>query len=185
MSEENLLWRETDRKEVVKCRVFSIVQTQRSAADGRSGSFYFMHSPDWVNIVPLTVDEKGRECFLMVKQFRQGLGQVTVEFPGGIVDPDESPREAAERELREETGCRPQELVQAGVVCPNPAIMDNWVYTFIAPELEQAGEQETDDDEIVNLLKVPVETVRREMGRGQYINGVIMNALFWFERWRQ
>ena len=66
----------------------------------READFLVCESSDWVVILPITVD--GDVVF--VRQFRHGVGHVVLEIPGGLIDGDESPEEAAKRELREETG---------------------------------------------------------------------------------
>jgi len=79
------------------------VDTERlvSPRTGREHAFFVLGCADWCNIVALTDDNQ----VVMVRQFRYGRGEETLELPGGMVDPsDPSPLEAARRELLEETG---------------------------------------------------------------------------------
>ena len=62
--------------------------------------FYVLEYPDWVNVLAITSDDE----FVMIRQYRHGLGQTRYELCAGVVDPGESPLEAAKRELSEETG---------------------------------------------------------------------------------
>lgn len=85
-------------------------------------------APDWVTVV---VEENSK--FLTVEQFRYGAGRNVVEFPCGMVEPDEDPEVAARRELEEETGIRLPEglrLVKLGETNPNPAFMTNTMHYF-------------------------------------------------------
>ena len=85
-------------------------------------------APDWVTVI---VEENSK--FLTVEQFRYGAGSNVVEFPCGMVEPDEDPEAAARRELEEETGIRLPEglrLVKLGETNPNPAFMTNTMHYF-------------------------------------------------------
>ena len=62
-----------------------------------------MDTADWVNVVPILADDKGNDCFLMVRQYRQGSASITLEFPGGVIDAGEDPETAARRELLAKT----------------------------------------------------------------------------------
>jgi 8-oxo-dGTP pyrophosphatase MutT (NUDIX family) len=62
---------------------------------------------------------------VLIRQLRQGSQAVTLEIPGGLVDPGETPTQAGARELREETGYLTRELVHMGQVNPNPALYNN------------------------------------------------------------
>src|SRR6476469_5123856 len=83
--------------------------------------------PDWCNIIPVRKD--GR--IVMVRQFRFGAWQPSLEIPGGIVDPGEDPQTAAVRELAEETGYRPARVIALGHVHPNPALQPNRCHSFL------------------------------------------------------
>ena len=76
-------------------RIFSIrTDTTISPRTGREHDFHIIETRDWVNIIPLTPDHQ----VVMIRQYRQGSGEVTLEIPGGLVDPDELPAEAAARD---------------------------------------------------------------------------------------
>ena len=67
----------------------------------------------------------------MVRQFRHGLGNVTLEIPGGIIEPGEEPAAAAVRELREESGYRAGRVRLLGSSNPNPALFGNRVHFIV------------------------------------------------------
>jgi 8-oxo-dGTP pyrophosphatase MutT (NUDIX family) len=91
-----------------------------------------MEAPDWINVIPVLDD--GR--VVMVRQWRYGVQAPTLEIPGGMVDPGETSRAAAERELLEETGYRTRSLRPLGYTHPNPAFITNRLTTWLATGLE-------------------------------------------------
>ena len=133
----SLAWKRESSEQLADCRVFTV--RRDLSADPRSGrthDFYVIEAPDWINIIPLTED--GR--VVLIEQYRHGTREVSLEIPGGMVDAGESPRDAAARELSEETGYEAGEVLLLGKTRPNPAIQDNWIHTFVARGVERRGE---------------------------------------------
>ncbi len=98
---------------------------------------YQIVSNTWVNIIPLTPDQQ----VVMIRQYRFGSDEITLEIPGGLVEVGEDPQVAGIRELREETGYIPGKTIQIGKVRPNPAIHPNWCHTFLCEGCSLAGNQ--------------------------------------------
>lgn len=93
-------WKIIDTKPDRDYRVFKVnTMKALSPRTNEVGEFYIIETNDWVNVIPLTEDKK----VVMIKQFRHGSKEITLEIPGGLVD-DEHHMEAALRELSEETG---------------------------------------------------------------------------------
>lgn len=178
-----LEWKEKSRKILNKCRIFDLYETKKISPNGEIGSFYLLDAPDWITVIPLITDKSGVDCFLMVEQYRHGSNEITLEFPAGMVDKGELPAVAAKRELLEETGYSPVELYEIGAVSPNPAFMNNIIYTFFAKDLNYIGEQDLDKDEFIHIHIIPCTEVIEKMGTERYSNGVMMMALAYYHRW--
>jgi ADP-ribose pyrophosphatase len=172
-------WREERSELIQRCGIFDLYRSQRTAADGRSAGFYLLQAPAWVNVVPVLEGLPAAERLIMVRQFRQGIGRTTVEFPAGLVEPGEDPREAAARELAEETGYRAASLRLIGQVAPNPAFMSNCCTTFCAEGLT-AGPRRPDPLEELEVLEIGLEEVRAGLGAGELVNSMTIVALYWY-----
>jgi 8-oxo-dGTP pyrophosphatase MutT (NUDIX family) len=146
----------------------------RNPVSGTCRDFYVLEAGDWVNVVPLTPD--GR--MILVRQYRHGTDEVTLEIPGGMVEPGQTPEEAARRELAEETGCEPHGLVFLGRVRPNPAIQNNWRHTFLALGTVPAGPPRPDEDELLDVVVVPQDEIPRLVAEGAIHHTVVLAAFY-------
>jgi 8-oxo-dGTP pyrophosphatase MutT (NUDIX family) len=138
-----------------------------------------MDSADWVNIVPVTPHGH----LLLIRQFRHGTESMVWEIPGGLMDPiDEGPKQAAYRELLEETGYEAERVTCLGVVHPNPAIQNNLCHTFLAENVRPIQTQRLDTSEDIEVSEVPWAEVLKMIGRGEITHSLVLAALFWYER---
>ncbi|NBB85909.1 MAG: NUDIX domain-containing protein [Bacteroidetes bacterium] len=163
-------------------RVFTVhEETSRAPATGASHHFYVIDSPDWVNVVPVTPD--GHLVF--VRQYRHGTKEVTLEIPGGMVDPgDDGPAAAGLRELREETGYTSDRVVDLGVVEPNPAIQSNRCYTVLAADAYRAGPPQPDGTEDLDVVLIDPATVPQRIRSGDITHALVVAAFYLYDAWR-
>jgi ADP-ribose diphosphatase len=172
-----LVWQIVQSEHTADYHVFRTrVDTARSPRSGDLHQFVVLDTPDWVNIVALTPEDR----VILVRQFRHGLRSLSLEIPGGMVDPGESAEEAARRELLEETGFSAASWERLGIVHPNPAIQNNRCTTFLALQCERVGEQTLDATEDIDVELVPVFELPQLVSSGQITHALVLNALYWF-----
>ena len=171
-------WTEVGREHLQDCYVFDVSRSwTRSPKDGRAHAFYRIDAPDWVNVIPVTPDDE----VVMVRQFRHGLREVTLEIPGGIVDPGEEPGVAAARELREETGYRAGRVRFLGAVNPNPAVFGNRVHSYLAEGCVPDGEIQNSATEETHVELVPRAQIPARLRAGEIDHALVIAALHWWE----
>jgi len=156
--------------------VFDVWRHQVSAqrADGaKVYDVYALAMPDWCTVVTVTEDGD----IVLIRQLRYGVDAVMLETPGGIVDADESPDQAAARELREETGYEPEQLHSLGWVHPNPAIQDNRMHLFLATGAKCVGEPELDEHESTEVVLCRPADVLAQLRDGSIRHGLSALAL--------
>ncbi len=160
------------------CAVFSVSRTlTESPRTGIAHPFYRIDSSDWVNVIPLTSDRE----LVMIRQYRHGSREITLEIPGGLVDEGESPSEAAARELLEETGYRAASLERIGVVNPNPALFGNTCHTFLARDAEPVADTRGVGLEEIVVELLPVADLHARLRAGEIDHALVVAALYWFE----
>ncbi len=171
-------WVSLGRELLAETRIYRVfMQTFRSPRTGLENRYSVIDSPDWVNVVAL--DKLGN--MIMIRQFRFGTGEITLEVPGGMVDPGEQPSLTAERELREETGYRCERLTNLGFIEPNPAILNNRAHMFLAEGCEQVGELALDEGEDIEVVPMPLAEVFERLHTGDICHALVAVALQRFE----
>jgi 8-oxo-dGTP pyrophosphatase MutT (NUDIX family) len=157
-------------------RLFRL-ERHRLAAEGVEREALVLQAPDWVNVIALLPDER----VLFVRQWRFGLAAPTLEIPGGMVDDGEEARDAAARELWEETGYRAGTIEAVGEVHPNPAFISNRCRTFVARDLVQVGDPPGDGEEELVVESVPLADVPRLIAGGLITHSLVISAFYHFQ----
>jgi 8-oxo-dGTP pyrophosphatase MutT (NUDIX family) len=130
---------------------------------------------DWATVVALT---KAQEVVL-IRQYRHGARQVILELPGGAMhEADESPLQAAQRELLEETGYSGNTFIEIGKVSPNPANQTNLIHSFLALDVVKVAGQNLDDTEEIEVVLKPLEEVITMARNGELLQSMQVSAVF-------
>ncbi len=156
-------------------RVFSL-RTDRAVSPrtGMEHDFFVLESSSWVNVIPVTREEQ----VVMVRQYRHGTRDVTLEIPGGLVEDNDTPEQAAVRELMEETGYGAGKIINLGSVHPNPAIQNNRCYTFLARDAAPAGAQQQDDREDIEVVLMPLSMIPSLIRKGDITHSLVIAAFY-------
>ena len=178
-NDKKLSWKILESSSLYNARIFQLRSVLKQDAGGRKASFVSLDSPDWVTVIP----ETGEKDFLIVRQYRHGTENVSMEFPAGLIDPGETPQQAAARELLEETGYTADSLIQIGCVSPNPAFMTNYTYTFLAKGLSRVSEQNLDEHEILDVYKMPYKDVSESIGTGTFASAITVQAWYFYRKY--
>jgi 8-oxo-dGTP pyrophosphatase MutT (NUDIX family) len=170
----DLTWERLERREDRGYALFSVViDKSRSPRTGRVHEFQVLNSEDWVAVIPVTPDNK----VILVRQYRHGSGELSLEPPGGLVKKGSSPEESAREELEEETGYEAGHWELLGWMYPMPALFTNRFYVYLATEATPTGRTNPDETEEVETVLVPVNRIREYIKDGEITSGVMIAAL--------
>lgn len=126
-------------------------------------SYYTLEFPNWANVVPVTKNMD----IILIKQYRVGIEDFCIEIPGGTGEIGENPEIVAERELLEETGYKCEELQFLNKVSANPALNNNFVFGYLGINAELVQEQNLDEHEDIEIIKVPIDKIPSMIKNGE------------------
>lgn len=150
-------WKIQQKELINDLRLFKVLKQKSYHTQKRaSHDFLVLNTRDWCNIVALTPGKN----VVLIRQYRAGIDDIALELPGGVVELNEDPMDAALRELTEETGFVAKSSEYLGFAHPNPAIQNNRCHFILAFDCEKTAPtcfdpSEDIESEVVSLKKIP------------------------------
>jgi ADP-ribose pyrophosphatase len=166
-------WRTLRRGDERDLTILRIREDVMEDPHGRTHPRVIISAPDWVHVLALTPEGQA----VLVRQFRAGIQADTLEFPGGMVDPGETPAAAAARELEEETGFAAGRWNALGACHPNPALQNNRLHTFLALDCLRVAEPRLDAGEDVRVELVPAASLRDRAASGEITHALVLASM--------
>lgn len=155
-------WEELSRETVFQKYGRGIDKVIFRLPDGTESDFYIKAEGTFICIVAITKDKK----VILAKQFRPGPKEILLELPGGGIEEGETPEQAIERELLEETGYKGEiELVAANILdCAYSTLRR---YSFVATDCEKVAEPQNTSSEISETVLLTLPEFRDLLRSGQ------------------
>jgi len=167
-------WKSISKKSLGKYRIFEIFEEILiNPRNSYKHKFYYLDLSDWTVIVPVT---KNKEI-VMIKQFRVAAKKTFYEFPGGLIDKDETPIDAAKREMLEETGYDTKNIKFLAEGYPIPAFQTSKCTLFLATDCTKKDVQKLDEAENIEVVLFSIEEVK-EMFYNNKLDNAIMSWAF-------
>lgn len=174
---DDLKWEIIEKERILHTPVFDVYKQKSVSATGLQGDYVGIAAPDWVVVIAI---HDGN--FILVRQWRHGEDNLTLEFPGGVADAGEDLQVTAIRELEEETGYRAGKVTFLGRVSSNTALFKNHFSVYLAEDLVQTGEQHLDEDELLKYEEMPIEEVIERYGDEEFTHAYMGTALAFYFR---
>ena len=183
-----LAWKELHTEQIIRDNWIDFRKTAYQFPDGSVYEpFYSYSRRDSVVIVASDTDGK----YLCVRQFRQGIREVTTEFPAGGIErtdgniyggsDDLSGDEAfaaAKRELMEETGYESDDWKHLLTIPSDATISNNYAHLFIAKNCRKTSGQSLDEAEFLNVEKYSSDQIDELIRAGRFQQAVHIAAWF-------
>ena len=155
--------------------LFSVTKDRaRSPRTGVERDVYVVHMVDWLMTVPLTAEGD----LVMVRQYRHGSREASLEIPGGLHDaPGEPPQDGAARELAEETGYGGGVLSLLGALRPQPALLSNRAHIYLAQGVRRSAAPQPDSGEDIEVVLLDPREIPTRIASGEMNNAMTVTAL--------
>lgn len=175
----DLSWETLDRETAYACDGFDVINETVRLPDGTEAEFDYLTEDEAVVILPFTADGG----VVVIDEWRHAVRRTNRGLPAGNIEGDESPETAAQRELREETGYKSEDLTHLTTVEPANGFSDARFHYFVARGCERVSDQELDDNESIAVTTTAfdalVDAVRTdELADGRAAFAVLYYALF-------
>src|SRR5215213_3591096 len=169
-------WKVVESEQIFEQPWFTVRKDICDLPNGKQHSaYYILEYPSWVSAFALTEDNK----VLLVRQYRHGLGVVSTELPGGVVDKGETEAVAIARELKEETGYVFDSFEELGKIAPNPATSNNYMHMFLATGGKKVAGQNLDDTEDVEVLTCTIDEVKQLLKEHKIVQALHVTCMFY------
>lgn len=164
------------RQSVFAGRVLDVAVEKHRMPDGRQANFEIIRHPGGAAVLPVLAD--GR--VLLIRQFRPAIGKMIYEIPAGRLEPGESARECAGRELIEEVGYAAAQLHPLGGFWSTPGFCDEYIHLFLGRDLAPR-QQALEPDELIDLCPMTLGEAVTEIKNGTILDSKTQLALLRYQ----
>jgi ADP-ribose pyrophosphatase len=141
---------------------------------GKEVERVLVHPGDAVAVLPIRADS----CCYLIRQYRFAIDEYIYEAPAGTLNPGERPLETARRELIEETGLQAETFIDRGFIYTTPGFTDERIFLFEAFGLSPSCEYMKDEDEVIEVLKVPLANLPEMISDGRISDAKTIALIF-------
>jgi ADP-ribose pyrophosphatase len=171
-----LPWETLDENVSYSCEGFDVVTEDVRLPDGEEAEFDYLSLPESVVVLPFTSYGK----IVVIEEWRQAVERFNRGLPAGDIEPDESPDEAAHRELREETGYEAGDLTHMTTVEPANGFSNAVFHYFVARQCEESSEQDLDYNESISVETTTLDDLVNAARDGELRDGRSVFALLYY-----
>ncbi len=175
MAEETLSTQVIYEGRILKLRVDTV-----RTADGRKSTREVVEHDACIAVIAVDSGDN----ILLVRQYRQAIDKELLEIPAGGIDEGENIEEAVIREMREETGFRPQKVERLGGFYTTPGFCNEYLYLYLAEDLTP-DPLSAEDTPGIEVVRVPVTQVLEIVNSGKIEDSKTIAGLLYYLEYRK
>jgi ADP-ribose pyrophosphatase len=172
-------WKIVSQKSVFKAELFDVNEITLEDDGGKKKIHHEAERAPVVSVFPLT----NKYEIYLISQYRYMLKKTVLEAVAGYVRKNETMIAAARRELKEETGMDAEQLEEIARIQMAGSVFKSTVNLFLAKGLEM-GENNLDDDEVISVVKMPLEQAVEKVMTGEINHASSMIGILMLDKLR-
>ena len=153
-------------------KLLKLKQLEVRRPDGKTTVREIIYHPGAAAVLPVLPGNR----VVLIKQYRKAVGQTILEIPAGLLEPGETPKKCARRELAEETGYRAGTIKKIMVFYPTPGYSREKIHIYKAEKLKKQPPQQT-EDEFIETVIVGQDKIKQLFRRGEISDAKTLIAL--------
>lgn len=170
-----MCWKQLGKEYVIRNQWVSVRKDHVLLPSGvEIDDFYVIERPKLVHVIAITKEGN----FLFEKQYRYAINRDCLEICAGIIEPEEFPLQAAQRELLEETGYVGGQWLQLCEYAVDPSNMTEISYSFLAKDVVKVSEPHLEKTEAIETMLLSEKEVKQALCRGEIVSS-LMAASLW------
>ncbi len=157
-------WEILSEEDISPSEWFPLFRHKVKLANGHVMDDYFISRlGDVAMIIPITIEKE----FILVKQYKHGIREITLEFPAGVIEKGQTPLSAAQAELLQETGIIAGEMILLGELRQLPSKNFAKLFGYLVTNVKITEPQDLDDSEEIEIVRLTSEQIESKIISGE------------------
>lgn len=159
-------WKKISSKVILKTRFFKLFQKAFRRPNGSIiKNYHLIEKPESVHIVAVTQDGK----VILIKHYRPGTDEIMTEIPAGTIHNNETPQSACQRELREETGYKADNVLEISCLTQDTSRFTGYsCHLFLAQNLTKVKDQKLNvETKEIEVIEINLQEALQMIEKGQ------------------
>ncbi|MFW5952582.1 MAG: NUDIX hydrolase [Candidatus Natronoplasma sp.] len=169
-------WEKKESRKIAESTLFTLIEDDVILPNGKEKTYTMLDLPDFAGVLPLT-----GERMILIKNYRYPIDEKVIEFPAGFIDEGETPKEAAKRELEEETGYVLKSCKKLCEYHPVASLNDQKAHLFVG-KVEKGGKINHEMGEDIEVMTISIEKAYEMLRKNEITHPHTAIALYKAEK---